>query len=206
MNLARRVLLPAVLALATVAASEAQTMNTPDTSTNHTERATFGGGCFWCMEALFQTVDGVKSVTSGFAGGITKNPTYKEVCTGRTGHAEVVQIEFDPQKISYAQLLDLFWDAHDPTTFNRQGNDIGTQYRSIILFQSEAQRRAAVVSKAQAAKRFPRPIVTQIEPLTAFYKAEDYHQDYFREHAGAPYCQLVIRPKLEKFEAEHGKH
>ena len=140
MKLARRLLLPVALAIGTCGAVRAQTMNATPPQTNHTELATLGGGCFWCMEALFQTVPGVQSVTSGFAGGTTKNPTYKEVCTGRTGHAEVVQIEFDPQVISYAKLLDLFWGAHDPTTYNRQGNDAGTQYRSIILFRDEAQR------------------------------------------------------------------
>ena len=169
-------------------------------NTNQTEVATFGGGCFWCMEAEFQRVPGVKSVTSGFAGGHTENPTYEQVCTGDTGHAEVTQIVFDPQKVSYGKLLDYFWDAHDPTTPNQQGADMGTQYRSIILYNSEAQKEAAEKSKVEAQKKFKKPIVTQIVPLKKFYKAEDYHQDYYNNNSSAPYCQVVIQPKLEKFE------
>lgn len=192
--------------LGAAAVGTAQSMNTPATPTNHTELATFGGGCFWCMEALFQTVDGIISVTSGYAGGHVKNPTYKDVCSGRTGHAEVIQIEFDPRKISYPELLEVFWEAHDPTTLNRQGPDAGTQYRSIILYQNEAQKLAAEKSKREAARRFSKPIVTEIVPLTGFYKAEEYHQDYYRSHSGAPYCQLVIGPKLAKFRAKHQKH
>jgi peptide-methionine (S)-S-oxide reductase len=172
-----------------------QTMNT-----NQTELATFGGGCFWCMEAEFQKVPGVISITSGFAGGRTENPTYEAVCTGETGHAEVTQIAFDPQKVSYEKLLEYFWDAHDPTTLNRQGADVGTQYRSVILYSSEAQKVAAEKSKAEAQKNFKDPIVTEIAPLKKFYKAEDYHQDYYNNHTSAPYCQIVIKPKLQKFE------
>jgi peptide-methionine (S)-S-oxide reductase len=183
--------------VAGAATSIAQGMNT-----NHTELADFGGGCFWCMEAEFQRVPGVISVTSGFAGGQTENPTYKEVCTGDTGHAEVTQIEFDPQKISYEKLLKYFWDAHDPTTLNRQGADEGTQYRSIILYTSEAQKAAAIKSKAEAQKNFKSPIVTEIVPLKKFYKAENYHQNYFNNNPDQPYCQVVIRPKLNKFEKE----
>ena len=168
--------------------------------TNQTEIATFGGGCFWCMEAEFQKVPGVVHVTSGFAGGHTENPTYKEVCTGDTGHAEVTQIEFDSRKVSYEKLLNYFWDAHDPTTLNRQGADTGTQYRSIILYSSEAQKAAAEKSKAEAQSRFKDPIVTEIVPLTKFYKAEDYHQNYYNENPDAGYCLVVIKPKLEKFE------
>ncbi len=167
---------------------------------NHTEVAVLGGGCFWCMEAEFQRIPGVKSVTSGFAGGTTANPTYQQVCTGETGHAEVTKIEFDPQKISYEKLLSYFWDAHDPTTLNQQGADVGTQYRSVILYSSEAQKEAAIKSKADAQKNFKRPIVTEIVPLKAFYKAEDYHQDYYNNNSSAPYCQVVIRPKVEKLE------
>jgi len=165
-----------------------------------TQRATFGGGCFWCVEAAFETLPGVISVTAGYAGGATSNPTYPEVCSGKTGHAEVVQIEFDPARIRFERLVDFFWDIHDPTTRNRQGGDIGTQYRSIILYHDEAQRKAAQASLLAAASRFPRPIVTAIEPLAAFYPAEAYHQDYFRQHPDAPYCAAVIRPKLEKLE------
>jgi peptide-methionine (S)-S-oxide reductase len=151
---------------------------------------------------VFERLDGVKSVTSGYAGGKKDKPTYKEVCTGETGHAEVVQIEFDPQGISYEQLLDVFWDAHDPTTLNRQGPDTGTQYRSVIFYHDEAQRQSAERSKQAAAKDFRDPIVTQILPLTNFYRAEEYHQDYFRQNPNAPYCAVVIRPKLEKLKAE----
>jgi peptide-methionine (S)-S-oxide reductase len=169
-------------------------------NTNKTESATFGGGCFWCMEAVFERLPGVKSVASGFAGGHTANPTYEQVCTGTTGHAEVTQIEFDPSKISYEQLLDVFWQAHDPTTLNRQGVDEGTQYRSIILYHSEAQKLAAEKSKAGAQKNFKHPIVTEIVPFTKFYKAEGYHQEYYDNNSNAPYCRMVIAPKLEKLE------
>jgi peptide-methionine (S)-S-oxide reductase len=162
------------------------------------QTATFGGGCFWCAEAVFQRIPGVKSVTSGFAGGTTENPTYEEVCTGQTGHAEVIQLQFDPSVISYEKLLEIFWEAHDPTTLNRQGNDAGTQYRSIILYSDDAQKRAAEKSKAVAAKHFSSPIVTQIVPLTKFYSAESYHQDYYNQHTHQTYCQFIIRPKLQK--------
>jgi peptide-methionine (S)-S-oxide reductase len=172
------------------------------TSTNHTERATLGGGCFWCLEAVFERLPGIKAVTSGYAGGHTKNPTYKEVCAGDTGHAEVVQIEFDPSVISFEKLLEVFWTAHDPTTLNRQGGDVGTQYRSVIFYENDAQKAAAEKSKAAAAKKFPGPIVTEIVPLTHFYKAEGYHQDYFRNNRNAPYCQLVIEPKLKKLDKQ----
>ena len=164
------------------------------------ETATFGGGCFWCMEAVYERLPGVISVTSGYAGGHTVNPTYHQVCGGDTGHAEVTQIAFDPAKISYAQLLEVFWQAHDPTTLNRQGNDAGTQYRSIILYHDDAQKRIAENSKLSAQKDFFKPIVTEIVPLTKFYLAEDYHQGYFDAHGHEPYCQLVIAPKLEKLE------
>ncbi|RME90098.1 MAG: peptide-methionine (S)-S-oxide reductase [Verrucomicrobia bacterium] len=165
-----------------------------------TEKATLGGGCFWCLEAVFERLDGVLAVTSGYAGGHTPHPTYKQVCTGETGHAEVVQIEFDPRRISYDQLLEVFWLAHDPTSLNRQGADVGTQYRSIILYHDEAQRKAAERSKAEAQKHFSRPIVTKIVPLKAFYPAENYHQDFFRNNPSQPYCQAVIAPKLKKLE------
>jgi peptide-methionine (S)-S-oxide reductase len=169
-------------------------------NTNKTELATLGGGCFWCLEACFQLVPGVKAVTSGYAGGTKDNPTYQEVCTGNTGHAEVVQIEYDPAVISYEQLLQKFWEVHDPTTLNRQGNDVGTQYRSIILYRNEAQKEAAEKSKAEAQKELSRPIVTQIVPLKKFWPAEAYHQNYFRNHPEQGYCQLVIRPKVDKLE------
>jgi peptide-methionine (S)-S-oxide reductase len=194
-NQTHRLLLALALVVAGAGTGFSQSMNT-----NHTELATFGGGCFWCMEAEFQKIPGVKSVTSGFAGGHTANPSYEDVCTGETGHAEVTQIEFDPQKVSYEKLLDYFWDAHDPTTLNKQGADVGTQYRSVILYSSPAQKAAAEKSKAEAQKNFKDPIVTQIVPLDHFYKAEDYHQNYYNNHTSAPYCQVVIKPKLKKFE------
>ncbi len=175
-------------------------MNT--NKTNNIEIADLGGGCFWCMEAVFERLPGVISVTSGFAGGSTPNPTYEQVCTETTGHAEVTQIEFDPAKISYAQLLAVFWQAHDPTTLNRQGADVGTSYRSIILYRNEEQKLIAEKSKAVAQKNFKHPIVTQIVPLTTFYAAEDYHQQYFDNNSSAPYCQIVIAPKLHKLEKE----
>jgi peptide-methionine (S)-S-oxide reductase len=154
---------------------------------------------------VFERVPGVKSVTCGYAGGHTENPTYHEVCSDTTGHAEVIQVGYDPQKIPYEKLLDVFWDAHDPTTMNRQGPDAGTQYRSIILCHNEAQKLAAEKSKQLAAWRFTSPIVTEIVSLKKFYRAEDYHQDYFRKNPNAPYCQMVIRPKLEKLKAKEAK-
>ncbi len=162
--------------------------------------ATFGAGCFWCTEAVFERLDGVHSVVAGYSGGTKANPTYKEVCSGTTGHAEVAQITFDPAKISYEELLNVFWHAHDPTTLNRQGADEGTQYRSIIFYHDEKQKNAAEKSKAEAQKDFSQPIVTSIERLKKFYEAEDYHQDYYRNNPHAPYCMMVIRPKLEKIE------
>jgi peptide-methionine (S)-S-oxide reductase len=176
----------------------ALTAMTINTQAAQTQRATFGGGCFWCMEAVFERVDGVKSVASGYAGGSMSDPNYKEVCNGDTGHAEVIQIEFDPAKVSYEQLLEVFWAAHDPTQLNRQGADTGTQYRSIILYHDEAQKAAAEKSLAAAQKEFGGKIVTEIKPLTKFYPAEDYHQDYYRQNSSAPYCSVVIAPKLKK--------
>jgi peptide-methionine (S)-S-oxide reductase len=180
--------------------ANAQPTQTQPMNTNNIEIADLGGGCFWCMEAVFERLPGVISVTSGFAGGHTANPTYQEVCTETTGHAEVVQIEFDPGKISYNQLLDVFWQAHDPTTLNRQGADVGTSYRSIILYRSEKQKLEAEKSKLAAQKDFKNPIVTQIVPLKKFYLAENYHQEYYDNNSNAPYCQVVITPKLEKLE------
>jgi peptide-methionine (S)-S-oxide reductase len=162
-----------------------------------TEAATLGGGCFWCLEAVYERIPGVKSVVFGYAGGEKANPTYEEVCSGTTGHAEVVQVHFDPEVISYEEILSVFWKAHDPTTPNRQGADVGTQYRSIILYSSEEQARAAERSKAEAAAYFKDPIVTEIVPLTAFYEAESAHQDYYENNRHAGYCTLVIRPKLQ---------
>ena len=178
----------------------AQTPNVMNT--NKTESATFGGGCFWCMEAVFERLPGVKSVASGFAGGHTANPTYEQVCAGDTGHAEVTQIEFNPANISYEKLLDVFWQAHDPTTLNRQGADEGTQYRSIILYHGEAQKLAAEKSKAGAQKNFKHPIITEIVPFTKFYPAENYHQGFYDNNTNYGYCQVVIAPKLEKLERQ----
>jgi peptide-methionine (S)-S-oxide reductase len=164
------------------------------------ETAVFGGGCFWCLDAQFKLVPGVKSVVSGYAGGTTKNPSYEEVCSETTGHAEVIKVEFDPSVVSYENLLRKFFRAHDPTTLNRQGPDVGTSYRSIILYKDENQKAIAEKVKAEAQKDWPDPIVTEIVPLTAFYKAEDYHQDYFAKNPEQGYCRLVVAPKVKKFE------
>ena len=166
------------------------------------EVATFGGGCYWCMEAIFQRLDGVEKVESGFSGGQVKNPTYREVCTGATGHAEVIQISFDTTKVSFAELLKIFFTMHDPTTLNRQGNDVGTQYRSAVLYHSEEQKNAAeeIISALNKAHAYPSPIVTEVTKFDVFYKAEDYHQNYYNENSGEGYCRYVIQPKVEKFE------
>ena len=165
------------------------------------ESAVFGGGCFWCLEAVFQRLPGVKSVESGYMGGRVENPTYKQVCTGTTGHAEVVRVTFDPGQISYRDLLEVFFATHDPTTLDRQGNDVGTQYRSVIFYSSDEQRREAeqVIAELTAAHEFSAPIVTAIDPATAFYVAEGYHQNYFNENSEQPYCRFIIAPKLDKF-------
>lgn len=161
-------------------------------------KAVLGGGCFWCIEAVFEKVDGVVSAVSGYAGGHLEDPTYKEVSSGRSGHIEVVEILFDPQLITYEEILKLFFKAHDPTSLNRQGADVGTQYRSAILYTSEDQRIKAEQAVQEASKNYEDPIVTEIEPLEKFYKAEDYHQDYFRNNPQAAYCRFVISPKLKK--------
>lgn len=162
------------------------------------ETATFGTGCFWCSQAVFERLDGVWEATCGYMGGTVANPTYEQVCTELTGHAEVTQVKFDPKVISYEKLLEWFWHMHDPTTLNRQGNDTGTQYRSVIFYSTPEQKATAEKSLAAAQKNFRDPIVTEISPATAFYKAEDYHQEYFNSHASAGYCQLIIAPKLQK--------
>ena len=190
------------LSLATAMFGETNHGSAQSMDTNHNEVAVLGGGCFWCVEAVFQRLPGVISLTSGYAGGHTANPTYPQVCQGDTGHAEVIRIEFNPAKISYAKLLDYFWDAHDPTTLNRQGADEGTQYRSIILYTSEKQKLLAEKSKLAAQEKFHSPIVTEIVPLTKFYPAETYHQDYYNNNSNQPYCRIVIRPKIEKIEKE----
>jgi peptide-methionine (S)-S-oxide reductase len=167
-----------------------------------TDTATFANGCFWCTEAIFEELEGVISATSGYTGGKTENPTYKQVCTGETGHAEALQIVYDPAKISFDELLEVFWETHDPTTLNRQGNDVGTQYRSGIFYHNEEQKQKAEKYKAELDKSgaFDKPIVTEITPFTKFYAAEDYHQQYFDNNENAnPYCRIVIRPKVDKF-------
>ncbi|MBK7174526.1 MAG: peptide-methionine (S)-S-oxide reductase MsrA [Bacteroidales bacterium] len=164
------------------------------------DTATFGMGCFWCTEAVFQQLKGVVSVTSGYTGGNVKNPAYREVCTGLTGHAEVSQIVYDTNIISFSELLEVFWTAHDPTTLNRQGADQGTQYRSAVFYHNESQKQLAETykKKLNEEKAYPNPVVTEISPLTIFYKAEDYHMDYYNTNGSAPYCKFVIEPKVEK--------
>jgi peptide-methionine (S)-S-oxide reductase len=170
------------------------------------ETATFGAGCFWCVEAVFTRLKGVESVKSGYMGGTVPNPSYQQVCTGMTGHAEVIQIEYDPEQISFAELLEVFWKTHDPTTLNQQGNDHGTQYRSAVFFHSDDQRTEAehYKKKLTQVKAFRRPIVTEIVPATEFYVAEDYHQEYFKNNPRNPYCRAVIPPKLKKLKAAFG--
>ena len=167
-------------------------------SEKNIESAVVGGGCFWCVEAVFERVEGVKTVISGYAGGHKKNPTYKEVTSGGTGHAEVCQIMFDKDKISYDEILDIFWEAHDPTTLNRQGNDRGTQYRSAIYYQGKNQKLAVQKSIKKAEKLFDDPITTEVKELDKFYVAEGYHQDYFENNPNAPYCTFIIAPKINK--------
>ena len=166
-----------------------------------TEIATLAGGCFWCTEAVFERLPGVRSATSGYTGGQTESPTYEQVCTGGTGHAEAIQITFDPAKITLKELLEIFFTVHDPTTLNRQGADVGTQYRSVIFFRDEAQKTAAeqTIREIQATGIWKSPIVTELTPFKSFYKAEDYHQQYFELHGSQPYCRLVIEPKVAKF-------
>jgi peptide-methionine (S)-S-oxide reductase len=200
-----RILSLAALALLSVSFAGAQggsekTMSV--SATGGAALATFGGGCFWCLEAVYDRIEGVVSVTSGYAGGTAKNPTYEQVCTGTTGHVEVVQIAYDPAKTSYEDLLDIFWKAHDPTTLNRQGADVGTQYRSIILYHDEAQKATALKSIKKAQASFKDRIVTEIAPLGVFWKAEDYHQDYYNANKSAGYCRVVISPKLKKLGLE----
>jgi len=167
---------------------------------NKNELATFGAGCFWCVEAVFERIEGVISVESGYAGGNVKNPTYKQVCKGDTGHAEVIQIKYNSDIISYQKLLDVFWKSHDPTTLNRQGADVGTQYRSVIFYHSYEQKVIAQQSlqKTDKINLYSNPIVTEIAKLKEYYKAENYHQDYYRLNSNAPYCQFVIKPKIDK--------
>lgn len=181
--------------------SENENMAKETINTDGLELATFGNGCFWCTEAIFLNIDGVAKVESGYTGGRVKNPTYKEVCSGLTGHAEAIQLWFDPKQVTYEELLEIFWQTHDPTTLNRQGADVGTQYRSAIFYHNDEQKRLAEFykKKLEDAKAFDDPIVTEISPASTFYKAEDYHQNYYALNSNAPYCTYVIQPKLEKF-------
>lgn len=177
-----------------------------ETTGGGTEVATFGSGCFWCTEAVFRQMMGVTAVESGYSGGRVPNPTYEQVCAGSTGHAEVVQVTFDPALVSYPELLEVFWRSHDPTTPNRQGHDVGPQYRSVIFYHSKEQRRSAerYKEKIDAAGVYPAPLVTAVEPFTAFYPAEAYHQNYYAENARLPYCRAVIAPKLDKLREVFG--
>lgn len=179
-----------------------KTMTTENKEQSGVQVATFGNGCFWCTEAIFQRLNGVEKVVSGYSGGRVKNPTYKEVCSGLTGHAEVIQITYDPKKISFDELLEVFWKTHDPTTLNRQGADEGTQYRSAVFYHTEEQKQLATEyrKKLDASGAFDNPIVTEITAFTEFYPAEDYHQNYFNLNGTAPYCSYVIQPKIEKFQ------
>jgi peptide-methionine (S)-S-oxide reductase len=173
--------------------------------TPSTETATLAGGCFWCLEAVYDQLKGVTSVVSGYAGGQVPNPTYEAVCSGRTGHAEVVRIDFDPTVITYQDLLDVFFTIHDPTTLNRQGNDVGTQYRSAVYYHSPEQKAAATdtIAALNQTKLWPNPIVTEVAPLDVFYPAEDYHQEYFVKHPNQGYCQVIIAPKVAKFRSKY---
>ncbi|MCB1180294.1 MAG: peptide-methionine (S)-S-oxide reductase MsrA [Leptospiraceae bacterium] len=164
-----------------------------------------GGGCFWCTEAIYQRVEGVISVESGYAGGHKENPTYKEVCSESTGHAEVVKIEYDQQKVSLAEILKIFFETHNPTTLNKQGADEGTQYRSVIFYNTDEEKQIAEKAKENASKNWKNPIVTEITPFTNYYKAEDYHQNYFNDNPGNGYCNFVVRPKVEKFMKSRGE-
>ena len=171
------------------------------TKERHLEKATFGAGCFWCIETLFLELDGVEKVVSGYEGGSTEEPTYKQICAGTTGHAEVIEVTFNSDKISFKKLLEVFWSVHDPTTVNRQGNDVGTQYRSVVFYHSQKQQDQAKFYKNELDKSgvYSNPIVTEISGASIFYPAEDYHQDYYNNNTGQPYCQFVIAPKVDKF-------
>lgn len=181
--------------------------NVSSNNSDNLQLATFGSGCFWCTEAIFLDVKGIEKVESGYSGGEVKNPTYKEVCSGLTGHAEVIQVTYNPVVISYKELLEIFWQTHDPTTLNRQGNDVGTQYRSVIFHHNNEQKELAETykKKLDESGAFDNPIVTEISPYVTFYKAEDYHQNYYNLNTNAPYCSFVIKPKVEKFKKVFGE-
>lgn len=183
------------------------TLPRPVAGPEHTATATFGAGCFWCVEAVFRDLDGVGSVESGYSGGAVPNPTYEQICTGETGHAEVIQITYDPKKLTYDELLEVFWTTHDPTTKDRQGNDVGPQYRSAVFYHDAEQKKLAESyrRKLDASGAYPGPIVTEIVPFREFWKAERYHQDYYANNPDQPYCVFVIRPKIEKVRKVFGK-
>jgi peptide-methionine (S)-S-oxide reductase len=191
----------AIFAMAVQACGQKAVKEKRQMENSNLELATFGAGCFWCVEAIFQRVDGVEKVVSGYAGGHVKNPSYKEVCNGTTGHAEVCQLSFDPNEVSYDELLEIFWQTHDPTTLNRQGNDVGTQYRSVVFYHNETQKELAQKYKLELDKAgiYNDPIVTEIAPFDKMYVAENYHQNYFNENGSQPYCSFVIQPKVDKF-------
>ncbi|MBL7862640.1 MAG: peptide-methionine (S)-S-oxide reductase MsrA [Cyclobacteriaceae bacterium] len=196
-----------ILLTSLIMAISVQAQNsTQKTMSTSLETATLGSGCFWCTEAFFLEVKGIESVVSGYSGGKVKNPTYREVCTGLTGHAEVIQVKFDPTVISYADVLEIFWNTHDPTTLNKQGADEGPQYRSVVFYHSDAQKKTAEEYKNQLDKSgvFKKPIVTEISPFSVFYPAEEYHQNYYALNPNQGYCQYVIRPKVEKFRKQYG--
>ena len=186
-------------------ASNQSTQNQPANQASQAI-ATLAGGCFWCIEAVFENMRGVSKVESGFAGGVMLNPTYRQVCSGESGHAEVIQVTFDPSIVSYEELLLVFFTVHDPTTRNRQGADVGTQYRSAVFYHDAAQKAIAeqVIARLTAERLWPNPIVTEVAPFDAFYKAEAYHQQYYRNNASKPYCQIVIAPKVTKFRKAYG--
>jgi peptide-methionine (S)-S-oxide reductase len=194
---------PVLAAVAAVLSKESHAM----TEKAAPKTATFGSGCFWCTEAIFQQVEGVGKVVSGYSGGRAEKPTYEQVCSGETGHAEVCQITYDPSRVSFEQLLEVFWKTHDPTTRNRQGNDVGTQYRSVIFYHDDEQKRLAEAFRAKldAAHIWDRPIVTEVVPFTRFWPAEDYHQDYYTRNPKQSYCAFVITPKIEKFRKVFGE-
>ena len=196
----KKIMVPVIL-ISLLISPHAYNRNRPGMQGSAEEIATFGAGCFWCVEVIFQNLEGVTKVVSGYSGGKVENPTYKEVCEGNTGHAEVVQIHYDPEKISYESLLEVFWKTHDPTTLNRQGNDVGPQYRSVIFYHNAKQKELAeyYLKKLDESGAYDQPVVTEIEPFKNFYEAEDYHQDFYDLNPQVPYCKFVIEPKLEKF-------
>lgn len=204
MNIARIIGRSFAVALVASVIRAEDSMNAQAQPSAGTETATFAGGCFWCVEAIFQSLDGIVKITPGYTGGHVKNPSYEQICSGGTGHAEAIRIEYDPSKVSFEELLDLFWQAHDPTQLNRQGSDIGTQYRSAIFYRGEAQKKSAEESirKLAASGTYSGKIVTTLEPAGDFYEAEDYHRNYYRKNSDAPYCVFVIRPKMKKLGIE----